>query len=85
MISRMTNIQLYLTIGMPTLAVLVGILINGMQFSGQMGALSARMTSLETRMGHLENKFDVRFDMLISKLMDVDNRLTRLETRLERH
>jgi hypothetical protein len=93
----MTNAQLYLAIGMPTLAVLVGILINGLQFHAQIGALSgrlaaessslsarlttvgtslnARMASLETRMMNLETKFD----LLMGKVIDIDNRLTRFE------
>jgi flagellar capping protein FliD len=82
----MTNAQLYLAIGMPTLAVLVGILVNAMQFNGQIGALNARISSLEARISALEarvqnlaNKFDTRFDLLLSKLFEIDNRLTRLE------
>ena len=40
--------------GMPIFAVLVGILISALQFNAQIGALSARMTSLENRMTSLE-------------------------------
>jgi len=71
-----TNVQLYLAVGMPTLAILAGILINGMQFAalrGEMQSLSARLTSVGTRL-----------DMLLAKVMDIDNRLTRLEARMER-
>jgi len=89
-----TDAQLYLAIGLPTLSVLVGILVNGMQF----GALNARMNSLESRLDgkidaleskidsritNLENKFDTRFDLLLSKVIDIDNRLTRFEA--QRH
>ena len=79
----MTNVQLYLAVGMPTLAILAGILINGMQFAalrgemqsirGEMQSLSARLTSVETRL-----------DMLLAKVMDIDTRLTRPEERMER-
>lgn len=69
----MNNTQLFLAMGMPTLAVLVGILINGMQFNHAIQQLSARLTSVETRL-----------DMLINKVMDLDTRLTRLEERFER-
>ena len=68
----MNNAQLSLAIGMPTLAVMVGILVNSFQFS-----------SLSSRMSALEAKFDARFDMLLSKIVDIDNRLTRVEERLE--
>ncbi len=75
----MTDVQLYLALGIPTVAVLVGMLINGMRFS----ALNGRIGSLENRMTLLESKFDMRFDMLISKVVGIDNRLTRLEARFE--
>jgi hypothetical protein len=82
----MTNAQLYLAIGMPTLAVLVGILINGLQFHAQIGALSARLTTVETsfnaRMASLETRMmnlETKFDLLMGKVIDIDNRLTRLE------
>jgi len=67
-----TGAQLYLAISLPTLSVLSGILVNCSQF----GALNARITNLE-------NKFDTRFDLLLSKVIDIDNRLTRLEA--QRH
>lgn len=69
----MSDTQFYLAIAVPTLAVLVGILVNVSQF----GAVSTRMT-------HLESKFDTRFDMLLSKVVDIDNRLTRLEEHFSR-
>lgn len=65
--------QLYIAIGLPTLAVLVGIPINSMQYHGTTAAINARLSSLETRM-----------DMLIRKVMDFDSRLTRLEERWDR-
>jgi flagellar capping protein FliD len=89
----MTNAQLHLAIGMPTLAVLVGILVNVMQFSAlngrissvetslnaRMSGIEARMNALETRIQNLETKLDTRFDLLMSKVFEIDNRLTRLE------
>jgi hypothetical protein len=42
------------------------------------------MNHVEGRMHNLDTKFDTRFDLLMSKLVDVDNRLTRVEERLER-
>jgi hypothetical protein len=69
----MTETQLYFAVGIPTLAVLVGILINSMQFHGAAASINARLTSVETRL-----------DMLISKVMEIDTRLTRLEERWER-
>ena len=84
----MTEFQLYLAIGMPTIAVLVGMLVNSNQvntINGRMGAaIESRIAQsearLDTRMASLENKFD----LLVGKVIELDNRLTRLEERLKR-
>lgn len=68
----MTNVQLYFAIAVPTFAVLVGILVNMMQVN----TINARFTSLE-------NRFAAQFDMLLGKIIEIDNRLTRVEERLE--
>ena len=59
------------------ITVLIGILIN----NGRLNDLNSRMTSIENRLTNLENKFDTRFDLLLSKVVDLDNRLTRIEAR----
>ena len=60
----------------PTMiTVLIGILIN----NGRLNDLNSRMTSLENRLTNLENKFDTRFDLLLSKVVELDNRLSRIE------
>jgi hypothetical protein len=69
-----TDIQLYLTIGIPTLAVLVGILTNIVQWN----ALNARFNSVDARF----NNLDIKFDTLTGKVIDVDNRVTRIEAKL---
>jgi Na+/H+ antiporter NhaA len=65
----MTNMQLYLAAGLPTIAALVGILMNAVLYN----SLNSRMTSME-----------VKFDLIMGKFAELDNRLTRLEERLER-
>jgi uncharacterized protein YqgV (UPF0045/DUF77 family) len=75
----MTNIRFYLAMGLPTFAVLVAIVINVVQFSNLSTTLNARMTTLETRMSNLE----ARLDLLTSKVIEIDNQLTRLETLFE--
>jgi flagellar capping protein FliD len=70
----------------PTIiTVLIGILLS----NGRLNDLNARMTSFESRLDSLEqrvtaldHKFDTRFDLLLSKVVDLDNRLTRIETQL---
>ena len=79
----MTNAQMYIALGMPTLAILVGILTSGMQFAalrGEMQSLRGEMQSLSGRLGSVET----RRDMLLAKVMEIDTRLTRLEARMER-
>jgi hypothetical protein len=72
----MTDAQLYLAIGIPTLALALGMIGNGFLFN----ALSARMTSLEGRMASLET----RCDLMMGKLSEIDNRLSVLEDRSKR-
>jgi hypothetical protein len=60
----------------PTIiTVLIGILLN----NGRLNDLNSRFSSLETRFTGLEHKFDTRFDLLLSKVVELDNRLTRIE------
>ena len=82
----MTVTQLYIAIGLPTLALLLGVMFNGALFlalNSRLSAVDSRLSTLDNRMTSLESKFDVRFDMLLSKIVDIDNRLTRVEERLE--
>jgi hypothetical protein len=70
----MTDVQLYLAIGIPTFTVLVGILMNAVFYNG----LNARFNSIDNRF----NRLEVRFDTLISKVIELDNRVTRIEAKL---
>jgi hypothetical protein len=63
----MTDGQLYLSIGLPSIVALVGILVNVGYF-----------VSLNSRMSRLEDKID----MLTGKVADVDNRVVRIEDKL---
>ncbi len=76
----MTGPQLYLAIGIPTIAVVLGMIGNGYLFN----ALSARMSSLESRMLALETSMNTRFDLIMGRLSDVDTRLSVLEDRSKR-
>ena len=70
----------------PTIiAVLIGFLINNgrlADMNGRLTDMSARIGSVEART-NLENKFDIRFDVLMTKVVEMDNRLIRLEA--QRH
>ena len=78
----------------PTMiTVLIGILLNNARFNdlnlrmtsmeGRLGSVETRFSSFEnridTRISNLEAKFDTRFDLLLSKVVEIDNRLTRIE------
>jgi hypothetical protein len=52
--------QLFLAVGMPTLVVLIGILINHWQVS----AINARITDTNARVGDLRQDMNTRFDDL---------------------
>ena len=82
----MSDTQLYFAIGVPVFAVMMSFLGNMLQ----MNTLNARFTSLEGRIDNLEATFNTRFailearlDTLIGKVIEIDNRLTRVEARLD--
>jgi hypothetical protein len=80
-----SSLQLALSIGVPTLAVLVGILINNSRMSG----MNSRMAGMNSRLGdlraHMDSRFDDMKDMWRSELHRVeevlDARLKHLEER----
>ena len=94
----MTDTQLYLSIGLPTLAVVLGMILNGFLFN----ALSARMSSVESglsarmsgvesglsaRMTSIENRMlslEEHMDLIIGKIGEMDTRLSVLEDRMNR-
>ena len=81
----MTGLQLYLAIGIPTFAVLIGILTNVVHHSStnaSFNRVETRISNLETRVDARFNNLDVKFDTLTGKVIDVDNRVTRIEAKL---
>ena len=98
-----TDVQLYLAIGVPTFAVLVGILMNVVYqnaVNSRFSSMEARFSSMENRLSnfeartdarfnHLEARMDARFNGLEMKfetltgaVVDLDNRVTRIEAKL---
>jgi hypothetical protein len=85
-----TDQQLYLAIGIPSILAILGLLVNVSYFvaiNGRIGSLEGRLDGridslgarLEARISSLEGKFEI----LIGKVIDLDNRLVRLEERLK--
>lgn len=73
----------------PTIiTVLIGILLNNgrlTDLNSGMAAFEMRLTRMDDKLegwlASLEQKFDTRLDLLLSKVVDLDNRLTRIEAR----
>ena len=87
----MTDAQLYLAIGIPTFALVLGMIGNGLLFqalsarmSGLETTLTSRMAGLESRMLTLETSMNTRFDLIMGRLADLDSRLSILEDRFKR-
>ena len=76
----MTDAQLYLAIGIPTVALILGMIGNGLLFN----ALSARTTSLGGRLLAVETGVNTRFDPVMGELADLDTRLSVPEDRSKR-
>lgn len=91
----MTDLQLYLAIGVPSFAVLLGILSNVIGFTlmnSRLSAMEARVTSLEgrmdnrmamleTRQANFEARLEIRIDARFDMLM---GKVDEIDTRLTR-
>ena len=75
----MNDQQLYIAVGLPTIVALIGILVN----IGYFVALNGRIGSLETRLDSRINSLEAKFDILVGKVVELDNRLVRMEERLK--
>jgi hypothetical protein len=87
----MTDSQLYLAVGLPMFVVLLNILVSALQvntingrFTSLEAAFGSRIGSLETAVNARMGSLEARFDTLIGKVIEIDNRLTRVEERLDR-
>jgi len=78
----MSDVQLYLAIGIPTFAVLISILTNVLHHNSvnsRFNSVDARFSSMDARFNNIE----VKFDTLIGKVIDLDNRVARIEAKLD--
>ena len=76
----MTDTQLYLPVGLPGFAIILNMIAGMVQMNVMSANIHARFNSVENRLSGL----DSRFDTLTGKVVDIDNRLTRVEAILER-
>jgi hypothetical protein len=74
----MTELQLYILVAIP----LVGILANTGVYIHLSGTMNTRFAGLESKMEARFERVDARFDTLMGKVVEIDNRLTRVEDRM---
>ena len=82
----MTNIQLLLAVGLPTLSVLVGILLNNRLLSEFKADIHKRFDSVDKRFDRVEtrlDRMDARFDRVDSDMREFFKTTTRLESRVD--
>ena len=86
----MTNIQLYLAVGLPIIAVLTSLTVSMLQVSAIRGEMRGIRADFREDMHGLRAEFreDMRalradLNTLTGKVIEIDNRLTRIEERLE--
>jgi hypothetical protein len=74
----MTDLQLYILVAIP----LVGILANTGLFIHLSSTMNLRFAALEAKVDSRFERMDARFETLMGKVIDIDNRLIRVEDRM---
>jgi hypothetical protein len=72
------GLQFYILVATP----LVGILTNTSLFIHLSGTMNTRFAGLESKVDSRFERMDARFDTLMGKVIEIDNRLTRVEDRM---
>jgi hypothetical protein len=80
-----TNVQLYFAVIVPVFAVIVAGILQMNSIGGRFTSMEGRLTALESSMNARFNSLETRFETLIGKVIEIDNRLTRVEAILGRH
>ena len=73
-----SNTQLLIAIGLPMLALAFGLYLNDRRFE----RLNTRIDDLRTDLGGRITRVATSIDNLTSKLVDLDNRVVKIETKL---
>ena len=95
----MTDVQLYLALGIPFLSIVTAMVISNSRINDMRDLLRAEIQSVrvetqgEFKAVHADlaeqrrilDRIAAGIDALTGKVIDIDNRLTRLEERMERH
>lgn len=75
----MTNLQLSLSIGIPSLLVLVGIFLNNARF----GAIDGRFSTIEARLDRMQADLNGRMDRMQADLSQFYRDLGRHDAKIE--
>ena len=81
----MSNIQLLITVGLPMLALAFGMYLNDRRFEGistRIDDINRRIDDLRTDLGGRLTRVETAVDNLTSKLVELDNRVIRIEMKL---
>jgi hypothetical protein len=79
----LTDAQLYLAIGLPSVVALIGILVNVGYFvaiNGRIGGIDGRMLALENKMGSVAEQGaanKVLLDIVLKKLDELEGKIHR--------
>ncbi len=95
----MTNVQLYLALGIPFLSLVVAMVISNSRINDMRDLLRAEIQNVRTEtLGEFKvirtdlieqrrmlDRIILSIDMLTGKVVEIDNRLSRLEERMDRN
>ncbi len=82
----MTNVQLYLALGIPFLSLVVAMVISNSRINDMRDLLRAEIQTVRAELSEQRRLLDriiTSIDVLTGKVIEIDNRLTRLEERMD--
>ncbi|HEY0797356.1 MAG TPA: hypothetical protein VGD64_16405 [Acidisarcina sp.] len=77
----MTNAQLYLAVGVPSILVLLGILLNFFQYNSLRTEIRTEINGLRAEMISILTELRADINLLTGKVIELVDRLSRLEAR----
>jgi hypothetical protein len=80
----MTDIQLYLAIGVPVIAIMLGMLFNHVRINDMRDLLRAEIQTSREQTRSDFNELKSMIQVMMSKIDELGSRLTRVEERLAR-
>jgi hypothetical protein len=78
----MTNLQLYLAVGLPVFAIVVALVVNLVQITGiktDMMSLRGDINGIRGEMNSLRSEINTKLDMILAKFYEHDTEIARLK------